>query len=47
MLEYLESLMNREPVLEDWEITESARYAFKYVQDTHKALANPLIFPFS
>lgn len=26
--------MNREPVLEDWEIMESARYAFKYVQDS-------------
>ena len=32
MLEYLEALMSREPVLEDWEIMESARYAFKYVQ---------------
>ncbi|GHJ86997.1 hypothetical protein NliqN6_3399 [Naganishia liquefaciens] len=29
MLEYLEALMSREPVLEDWEIMESARYAFK------------------
>lgn len=32
MLEYLETLMSREPVLEDWEIMESARYAFKWVQ---------------
>jgi hypothetical protein len=32
MHEYLETLMNREPVLEDWEIMESARYAFKYVK---------------
>ena len=31
MHEYLETLMNREPVLEDWEIMESDRYAFKCV----------------
>ncbi|KAJ9092442.1 hypothetical protein QFC21_006824 [Naganishia friedmannii] len=29
MHDYLEVLMNREPVLDDWEILESARYAFK------------------
>jgi hypothetical protein len=31
MHEYLEVLMSREPVLDDWEVLESARYAFKYV----------------
>ncbi|KAI5451703.1 hypothetical protein NCC49_001352 [Naganishia albida] len=29
MHDYLETLMSRGPVLEDWEIVESARYAFK------------------
>lgn len=31
MHDYLETLMSRGPVLEDWEIVESARYAFKCV----------------
>lgn len=29
MLGYLERLMSVDPVLEDWEIMEGARYAFK------------------
>lgn len=31
MYQYLDFFMSREPVLDDWELMESARYCFKYV----------------
>jgi hypothetical protein len=31
MYQYLDFFMARDPVLEDWELMESARYCFKWV----------------